>query len=173
MEQGDGTVIASGGLGMLMRGEPVPVSEWTRLGEFGAWSLITAWSEHRDPVLSMLARGLLERRLFRSVDRDLSSSGAEEEDDAQVARIVDSLSPAERFLFVVDEARDLPYRPYAPRDGHARHSVRILGRDGRVYPIEERSPMVRALGDAGYRFRRWCYHPDLRSRIRSVSDASL
>lgn len=171
MEQGDGSVIAPGGLGMLMRGEPVPVSEWTRLGEFGAWSVITTWADHRDPVLAMLARGLLERRLFRSVDRDLTAPGAEEEDDLQVARIVDSLSPAERFLFVVDEARDLPYRPYAPRDGHARNSVRILGRDGRVYPIEERSPMVKALADAGYRFRRWCYHPDLRSRIRSVTDA--
>ena len=173
MEQGDGTVIAPGGLGMLMRGEPVPVSEWTQLGEFSAWSLITAWSAHRDPVLATLSRGLLERRLFRSVDRDLSPPGSEEEDDVQVARIVDSLSPAERFLFVVDEARDLPYGPYAPRDGHARNSVRILGRDGRVYPIEERSPMVRALADAGYRFRRWCFHPDLSSRIRSVSDVPV
>ncbi len=167
LESGDGSMVVSGGLGALMRGEEVGVHAYVRLGDYSAWSLIAEWADHSDPVLSRLARGLLDRRVFRSVDRDLSGAGAEAEDDALVAAVMQELSPQERFLFVVDEARDLPYRPYRASQSTSQ-ALRLVDGGGRVFPIEERSEVAVALGNSAYRLRRWCYDSKIR-RIAGVS----
>jgi hypothetical protein len=168
LEGGDASMIVPGGLGALMRGEDVEVSAYVRLGDYSAWSLIAGWAEHSDPVLSRLARGLLDRRLFRSVERDLSGPGAEAEDDERVAAVMQELSPQERFLFVVDEARDLPYRPYRASDSTSQ-ALRLVDGSGRIFPIEERSEVAGALGNSAYRLRRWCYDGALHSKIRRIT----
>jgi hypothetical protein len=165
LERGDGSVLVAGALGALMRGEVVDAASYVQLGDYSAWSVIAQWMEHPDPVLSRLSRGLMERRLFRSVERRLDHGS--EADDEQVARVMDELSAQERFLFVVDEARDLPYRPYRVAES-LNQAIRMVDRRGRTYPIEERSELAAALGQGAYRLRRWCFDEALRSKIRRI-----
>jgi HD superfamily phosphohydrolase len=163
-------LVPANALGGLMRGEPVESGEYAALGEYHAWSLVASWRDDRDPVLSELAAGLLDRRLFKAHEREVGDGPrVREADDAVVARIRESLAPREQFLFTVDEARDVPFRPYVPRHGVGAAAVRIRDRGGRIFHIEERSAIARGLAEASYRLRRWYFHPALAARVRTVA----
>lgn len=167
-EAGDAEAMADGSLGKLMRDEPLGARDWTRLHEFDAWSWIHRWAGHADSVLSALAEGLVRRRLFKCNERQAAPGSPEWDADARTADAIrDQLTPNERALFVVDEAGDTPYRPYVPREGQ--RGLRVRGADGRIFFIEERSHVARALARATYRIRRWFYHPSLQPKLRRIA----
>jgi hypothetical protein len=45
----------------------------------------------------------------------------------------------------------------------------VIDGAGRVRHIEALSPIVRALGDASYRMRRWVYDPRLEDKLRRIA----
>jgi putative nucleotidyltransferase with HDIG domain len=167
IEHGDDAVAGGGPLGKLMRRQPLSSAEHSRMGDFAAWSLIDAWRDHTDPILSTLATGIMERRLFRAVERTPGPNGDWSEDDARREELMDRLAANERWFFFVDDAGDVPYRPYVPGDT-ARRALRIRDHDGRIFHIEERSHLARALGEATYRLRRWTFHPMLLPRLKDL-----
>lgn len=170
IEDGRADLAPPNALGRLMRREPVEAGEYALLGEYHAWSLIASWRDDRDRVLAELATGLLERQLFKGHERELGHDPAiREADDRVVAAIREQLAPGEQFLFMVDEARDVPFRPYVPRVADSGRAVRVRDRNGRVFHIEERSALARALAEASYRLRRWYFHPALASKIRGIA----
>jgi HD superfamily phosphohydrolase len=162
---GDATISDGGTLCAMLEGGAPDASAWSRLGDYHAWSLIARWCDHADPVLRTLARGLRDRRLFRSVDIGTSDRVSPERLEAAREQIEESLSTNERCLFFVDDASDVPYRPYLPGDASPSAAVRIRGRDGHIHAIEQHSALVRALADSTYRLRRWCFHRDLSVKI--------
>jgi hypothetical protein len=165
LDNGDETVAGPDALGTLMRRQQVDVGDYTRLGEFSAWSLIDRWTDHPDTILSTLSQGLMTRQLFAASDRARDPEGGGwQREDALADEVRDGLSPNERWFFFIDEARDVPYRPYVP-GADARKAVRIRGTDGRVFHIEERSHLTAALAEAAYEFRRWYYHPMIGPKI--------
>jgi len=150
-----------------MAGETLPAAVFSQLSEIDAWAAIRTWSEVSDPVLSDLASGLMSRRLYGSREQNFSSE--EELDRVRSAEreILDGLSDEERYLFVVDVAEDVPYRPYLP--GEPGGAIRIRDRNGGIFAIEDRSALVETLARASYQFRRWCYHRSLEDRVEAVS----
>ena len=167
MEMGQLPIDPQSGLGRLMAGETLPAAVFSQLSEIDAWAAIRTWSEVSDPVLSDLASGLMSRRLYGSREQNFSSE--EELDRVRSAEreILDGLSDEERYLFVVDVAEDVPYRPYLP--GEPGGAIRIRDRNGGIFAIEDRSALVETLARASYQFRRWCYHRSLEDRVEAVS----
>jgi uncharacterized protein len=167
-EQGDSSVLPSGTLGALMRGDDVDAAAWVQFQEFDVWAAIHGWAAHADAVLARLASGLLRRQLFACNERSATPNGPGWWRDAKLAEeIWDALTPNERALFVVDEAGDVPYRPYTTTAGAP--GLRVRDRDGKLFYIEERSHVARALADATYRIRRWFYHPSLEGKLRRLA----
>lgn len=167
-EQGDRTVLPGGTLERLMRGEEVNAAAWVRFQEFDVWAAIHTWADHRDNVLARLAQGLLRRQLFACNERSATPNGPGWWRDAKLAEdIQEALTPNERALFVVDEAGDVPYRPYTTAAGT--RGLRVRDHDGKLFYIEERSHVARALADATYRIRRWFYHPSLEGKLRRLA----
>lgn len=173
IEQGDRQVGGADALGSLMRGESVSATAYADVGDYDAWALVSRWRSHGDPILGRLARDLMERRLLRTSERTAGDDGTFADDDALLALIEEQLSPAERMLFFVDEARDTPYRPYQPHLRPTDRPIRIRDRNGKIFHIEERSPVVRALAEASYRMRRWYFAADLRPKLRRITGADL
>ena len=171
LEQGDARIgLVGGALGALMRGEAVDVRAWSRLGEYRAWALIDDWREHPDRVLSELASGLLDRRPLVWRERAVETPEAAAREDALAERVLSELTPQERFLFAVDEARHSPYTPYVARStAGAGGGVRLIDGTGRITLIEHKSPVVRALGDVALRLRRWFVHPMILDKVRRVA----
>lgn len=169
LEAGDTTVEGPGGLGALMRRETVSPGAYARMGDHHAWALIDRWRDHADPILSTLADGIMQRQLFKASERTIDPiAGTWEADDALADEVRDALTPNERWYFVVDEARDAPYKPYLPGES-AKRALRIRDWDGRVFHIEQRSHLAAALASASYRFRRWYYHPLIAAKVRRIA----
>jgi len=160
----DGTTI----LGRLMVGEPVGAAEFARLSEIDAWAQIRAWSEADDAVIADLSSALIERRLYRAVDRSVAPEEVPRLEQAE-REILERLGPDGQHAFVVDVASDEPYRPYLPGQAASGGAIRIRDRSGAVAPIEDKSPIVEALAGASYRLRRWCYHPAVHDLVAKVS----
>ena len=150
-------------MGRLMLGERLPAILFGRFSEIDAWAQIREWCDHEDHVLSELAGGLVHRRLFGSREQNTRTAEQLECVRRAEAEILDNLSEEERYLFVVDVAEDVPYWPYLP--GQAGGAIRIRDRDGSLFAIEDRSPLVETLARASYQFRRWCFHRSLEPRV--------
>jgi HD superfamily phosphohydrolase len=168
VERGRDELLPAGPLGRLMLGEDVPAADYVRSGEFDAWLAFRRWSESDDEVLPLLARGLLERRLFRWVEVSAQTEDELEQDRERYRRVRAELSANERYLLTVDEAGHDPYQPYSPDERTS--PIRVRDADGRVRFIDELSPITRTLGEAGYRFRRWYYHPVIADKVSRLLD---
>ena len=157
----------------LLAGERLTPSQWVRLREYNALGLIERWQDHDDRVLAVLARGFLERRVLRTVDRVLTDEDEIRHEDELLARIDESLSPDERFLFALDEASHSTYQPYMARHHAGGQPIRVRARSGRVELIEQLSPVVRALGQTATRLRRWHVHPLIVEKVRLLTGVDI
>ncbi len=186
--QGEGRVLARAGgpLGRLMAGETLDARTFASISEVEAWGVIRRWADDEDPLLAGLARGLVGRRLYRAMERSVRSEDDLERVRAAEERVRASLPEGDQWSFLVDVARDDPYRPYIPATlpdeppvpvpsaAVSGKAIRIRDRDGSLFSIEERSPLVGALARASYTLRRWCYTPALDEVVRAaVADAGL
>lgn len=101
--------------------------------------------DHEDPTLRALARVLHQRRTLRQTSL-LAVGGDEDAFDAvrdeQRARAAEAGLDPETAVWV-DEAQDVPYRPYRPESG--RQSLRILRADGGLVDVTALSPSLEAL----------------------------
>ena len=158
-------------LGRLMLGERLPALLFGRLSEIDAWAQIKVWCDHDDRVLSELAGGLVHRRLFGSREQNTRTEEQLERVRQAEVEILTSLTDEERYLFVVDVAEDVPYWPYLP--GQPGSAIRIRDRDGLLFAIEDRSPLVGTLANASYQFRRWCFHRSLERRVDEAQERWL
>ena len=169
-ERGDRSVLPHGVLGAWVSGASVPGVNVATVADFDAWAALGSWQHHPDRILSQLASGLLHRKLFKARERVTLTSAPREGDDTELEqRILEELSPDERFLFSIDVAHDHPYLPYIGGAGEEAPAIRVVDSHGTIRHIEAISPIARALGEASYRLRRWIFHPDLEPKLRHIA----
>ena len=172
MEAGDCQLSVQGALGCLMRGDELDVAGWSELRDPEVWVAIASWRAHPDRVLARVASALLDRRLWKPMSWEsagLSPEGME----ALEHHVRDQLQGEERDLFVVDVARDTPYRPYVPGAASSVRGIRLRTREGGVVRIEDRSPIVRTLAESAGLQRRWFVDPLLVPKVRRVVGEAL
>lgn len=157
----------------LLSAQRLDPEEWMRLREYNALGLMDRWQEHEDRILQVLARGFMERRVMRSVDRVLENDDDRAQEERLLQRLEDGLSPDERDLFSLDEASHSTYQPYIARRQTGGQPIRVLARSGRVELIEQLSPVVRALGQTATRLRRWHVHPLIVEKVRFLTGVDI
>jgi hypothetical protein len=101
--------------------------------------------EHDDPTLRALARSLHLRRALRS--RSLQALGDDDEafdrlHHEQRERAAEAGFDPEVSVWI-DEAQDVPYRPYTPET--SRRGLRVQREDGVLVDVTELSPSLKAL----------------------------
>ena len=166
---GDPSVDAEGLFAALLDGSALEPERWVMFSDIDAWAQIRRWMTHPDRILQLLARGLMERRLFKAIDREVETDEDHARERVLLQRIEEGLSPDERYLFAVDEASHSTYQPYVARQHGGGQPVRLIDRSGRVEPIERVSPIVRTLGQTATRLRRWNAHPMIYEKVRTIS----
>lgn len=164
----DPSVLQGGVIAALFRGETVTASQWSRFTEYQAWEQIEAWCDHEDRILSLLADGLLKRKLLRmyAPDDHLIETGTKDLD--LLRRIDEGLNPEERYLFAVDEAKHSMYQPYVASYAGQGHPIRVVDRRGRIALIEQISPVVKTLGQTATRLYRWYAHPMIFDKVQKL-----
>ncbi|MGM0556344.1 MAG: HD domain-containing protein [Myxococcota bacterium] len=153
-------------LAKLLSGERLSTDEYVSMDDTDVWISLKQWRNEDDPVLSELAGGLLDRRLYKTVDLD-------HRDPVDIARTIDRARQLAKdegrdpaYTVLTDRASDTPYSPYDPEHGDIGAHIPIIGPDGTAMPIERTSDMVHLLGRDSYKILRLCMPADLREKLR-------
>ena len=153
-------------LSKLLAGNRLSTEEFVSLDDTDVWISLKEWRSDPDPVLARLAAGLLDRRLYKTVDLD-------PEDPVAIARTIDRANKLARdmgldpdYAVLTDRASDTPYTPYDPEHGDVGAHIPIAAPDGQVAPIEGHSDMVHLLSRDSYKILRLCVPAELRQRLR-------
>lgn len=154
----------AGPLGALIRGETLAPGAFARIDDTHVWVALSAWMDDGDRVLADLSRGLCERRLWKPVVLPANDEGRALElvGAARSVARVKGFDPD--FAVLVDECEDPLYKPFTGV-GARRGSIRIVEPDGRTSFIEDRSEVVKMLGQLTLRQRLLCVHPALKPAI--------
>lgn len=165
----DPSLDPDGAIAQLLRGETICPHTWARFTEFKAWAQIDRWRAHSDRILALLAEGLLQRNLFKTIERTLESEEDSRKDLAIFETIDEGLTLDERTLFAMDEASHATYQPYVAGESGFGNAIRIVDRRGRISLIEHVSPVVHTLGQTATRLRRWYAHPIIFDKVHALS----
>jgi hypothetical protein len=154
----------SGPFGRLVAGEPLSPTEFATLDDSDITFAIKAWATDPEPYLSMLARGLLHRELYKPLT--LPDDDARADELIHAARALAHANGLDPELTVlVDSSSDSLYRPFAGVRATHEDSIRLVDSQGRVTFIEDRSAVVKMLSHLHVRQRLVCLHPSLRDAV--------
>jgi HD superfamily phosphohydrolase len=153
----------------LLSGEQLTADEHIALDDTDIWVALKRWRGESDEILARLSAGLLDRRLYKTLQLDPT-------DPVSIARLIDRARDIARkegfdpdYAVLVDRASDTPYSPYDPTAGSSGAHIPIIDRDGSVVPIEEVSDIVHLLGRDAYKIVRLCVRPEIRDELVRVA----
>lgn len=149
----------------MLRGERLAPEDFIDIDDTDVWVLLKSWRHDKDTSLSTLARGLLDRDLYKTIDLD-------KDDPVIVARTIDraneiakQLGHDPRYAVLPDRAQDTPYRPYNPAHTRGSSHIPIMDRAGNIAPIEHHSDLIHLLGHDSYKVWRLCVPADVRAHM--------
>ncbi|HVT89377.1 MAG TPA: HD domain-containing protein [Tepidisphaeraceae bacterium] len=121
-----------------LMGLKLDVAEFADLDDVSVLHCFKLWTDSEDPVLANLCRGLLHRRLFKTID--LQRFSDKSQIDQILAQISDAMISADAepaYEMFYDEPTDLPYQVSGlfVKDNH-----------GKLREFSTLSPMVESLG---------------------------
>jgi hypothetical protein len=155
-----------GMLTALAGGPSLMLDEFTNLDDIALVNWLKVWSNSDDAVLGRLCRGLLYRRLYKTVDLTAL------DDPARLSRAKESAAHAVAaaggdpdYDLFYDEPSDTPYEIYDGRNPAS--DIPIQHPDGRVTSFAAISPLTTALSRQ-LMFRRLHVAPEYRSAVESA-----
>ena len=118
------------------------LNHFVELDDTDIWSAIKSWKSHADPVLSFLAKSLINRQLFKII---IAPEPYDDEFQLGIAELI-----AERFGLTPDDARQLMITGRLSNtayDPASNETINILTKLGKVVNVVEASdlPNIRAL----------------------------
>ena len=163
-EVGDSVLSSLGGpLTRLIRAELHPEQDIPALDDTDIWQAMKRFAGAGDPILERLSRGLLERRLFKTIPIPAGPEGDAVIESARRTASACGLEPD--FAVLIDRSEESPYTPYIPGRGQEDESIPIALRGGGVVPIERISEVIGLLGRIHYRVSRLVVPPELASHL--------
>ena len=113
-----------------------PLQHYKMLDDSDIWASVKAWTTHRDPILSLLSRNLIDRRIFKV---EVRSTAVEE---AEVMDIRHQI--AQRYGLSFDDTAYLVNVSTIRKDMYDIHDdhISILYKDGTIKDITEASEIL-------------------------------
>ena len=149
-----------------LAGGQLTLDEFTNLDDIALLNWLKVWADSDDAVLSRLCRGLLYRRLYKTVDLTALNDPALLDDARKsAAQAVAAAGGDPDYDLFYDEPSDTPYEIY---DGQNPASdISIQHPDGRLSSFTAISPLTTALSRQ-LMFRRLHVAPEYRSAVESA-----
>jgi hypothetical protein len=133
------------GIGRAMLGQRMTMDEFRDLDDVSVTHCLKLWADGPDATLAALCRGLLFRRVYKTIDlgdADPERVAALQTTAADAVRTAGG-DPAYDLFF--DEAQDTPYEAYKPEDDGASREILIADAGGKLTPLGTVSPFVQGL----------------------------
>jgi HD superfamily phosphohydrolase len=133
------------GVHKALLGQRLTIAEFTDLDDISILHCFKLWAESHDTVLAGLCRGLLFRRVFKTIE--LAHVHYEQESTAVVAAAEEAIIAAggePGYELFYDEPADTPYETFSPDDSGAAE-IFVQLPSGELTSIVNLSPITQAL----------------------------
>jgi HD superfamily phosphohydrolase len=153
-------------------GQRFSSEEFRDLDDISVWHCFKVWSSSSDAILAGLCRGLLFRRLYKTIDLTgrCDAVTARQAFKAAAAEVLEAGGDADYDLFF-DEPSDTPYETYRPESGEdGANEVMVVDAAGKVARFTDISPMTQAL-NRQLMFRRIHVKAERRDAVKAAVDA--
>ncbi|HEX8524930.1 MAG TPA: HD domain-containing protein [Tepidisphaeraceae bacterium] len=127
-------------------GQQLSIAQFITLDDVSILHCFKIWSHSADPILGQLCKGLLFRRVYKTIDLSRFP-------DPLMAR--SALTAAERALaqagadvgyeIFYDQIADTPYEVFDPTDAEGASEILVCDPDNKAIPFTQISPLSRAL----------------------------
>ena len=154
----------------MLMGEDVTAEEYLQLDDADVTFHLKQWTRERDPILVDLAKRFIDRKLFKALDLNLTSEGAEAFWTA-AREIVAQAGLDPNYYLIMDSASDIPYYGYYSPVGVDPKSLIYIETGGpqrEVREISEVSEVVR--GMRGYQIDRVCFPAEVMAEMSRLID---
>ncbi|MBI4827500.1 MAG: HD domain-containing protein [Nitrospinae bacterium] len=130
-----------------LSGENISINDYIKLDDAVALSLCHACRTAKDPILSALGCGLLDRKLYKSIELPSDDYSKNTAFRDAVRKGLENQSEEIEYLFIDDSASDTPYRPYEPDQEAAAisKSIFVENAGSGLKEISQTSEAVQAL----------------------------
>lgn len=152
-----------------MTGQRMSIEEFRDLDDVSIIQCFKNWADGTDTVLAGLCRGLLFRKVYKTIDLSHVRDPAEAAkffDQARVA--VERAGGDSRYDLLLDEANNTPYEVYEPAKGETDAvdgaEILVVSPQGNLMPFGQASPVSLALGKQ-LTFRRIHVNPAYRDAV--------
>ncbi|MCK6486382.1 MAG: HD domain-containing protein [Phycisphaerae bacterium] len=150
----------------------LPIDAYLALDDVTLLDFFKACTYSTDKQLNMLARGLIERKLYKAIDVTDSSRT----DVVQFARrgeeVVRRARLEPEYAFADDTAADTPYKPYDPDESRPASQIYVETGGGKNVEISTRSDALLQLRKR-YELVRYYFSESIRERIEKVAGETL
>ncbi len=129
---------------------------FSKLDDYDIWSSLKIWAEHKDVILSMLSKSLINRKLFQiKIDEDKPSAQDVEELKILAARKYNVSSKESEYLVGMDSITNSAYI-------HEGANIMILRKNGEVVEITKAAdlPNIKAMSKIVRKYY-LCYPKDI------------
>ncbi|HSI32193.1 MAG TPA: HD domain-containing protein [Tepidisphaeraceae bacterium] len=129
-------------------GQRLSIEQFTDLDDVAVNYCFKLWSTGDDATLARLCRGLLFRKVYKTID--LSHVPDPAEARAMYERAADAVERAggdRHYDLFYDEPADTPYEADVEHAADDESDILIRGRDGALTPFGRTSPLPKALGE--------------------------
>jgi uncharacterized protein len=153
-------------------GQKLTIQEFVELDDISVMHCFKLWTESSDATLAALCKGILYRRIFKTIDLSrVPPEKASAMAQAAEAAIIAAGGEAGYEMFY-DEITDTPYEIYVPNANDAASEILVCDPDGKATEFASISPMSQAL-NTELAFRRIHVAGEWKSTVdRVVADLS-
>jgi HD superfamily phosphohydrolase len=150
-------------------GTGMDLTGYLSLDDVTITDFLKAAASAEDPILSGLACGIVERRLWKAIDLTGSSAHAVARFYADAKQLCEDRGYPPAYGIIEDEPKDTPYRLYDP-DADEPATLIYVGESATTEcELSQLSPHVQALAKR-YGLTRYHFPPELRSEIDEIRE---
>jgi uncharacterized protein len=126
-------------------GQRLTMEEFVELDDISVMHCFKVWMTSVDPVLASLCRGILNRRIFKTIDLARIEPDRARAMATAAETAINAAGGEAAYEMFYDEISDTPYEIYVPNSGDAGSEILICDAQGNAAEFASISPMSRAL----------------------------
>lgn len=154
-------------------GRQLDIAEFTNFDDVSVMHCFQIWTKSDDPTLAGLCRGLLFRRLYKTLDLTHEpDAGRVRAAAAAAEEAVRAAGGETGYDLFYDEPADTPYETYSPESCGGAGEIMVVERDGRLTPFASLSPFTQSL-NRQLMFRRLHVAPQWKDVVAKAVQATL
>ena len=152
--------------------EKLTLGQYLDLDDHAMTEFLKACARSKDEVLSSLGSGLLNRKLFKSIDATNQAGGGVGKFVNKVVEHIKNRGLDPDFHFEYDDPSDTPYKPYNPDAEKPATQIYIEKEPGKQVEIGTQSDAIETLKKR-YSFLRYYFPENLRSDVDALAREHL